>query len=126
MAERMSEFLPPHARAAYDRLMASCGELEAARARALDVELNARAGSRTVTTKLLARLSSSPRASAQLEHYAGRVASGECSWERIEVDANPVPPEVEELEADPQIVWPSEWPKSTAEVPSRPYRIPWE
>ncbi|MDI9893369.1 hypothetical protein QM797_01415 [Rhodococcus sp. IEGM 1381] len=124
----MIESLPPHARAAYDRLMASCGELEAARTRALSTDLKAPAGSRRVTAELLARLASSPQASAELIHHARRVASGECSWERIEVDADPVPPEVEELKADPQIVWPSEWPSSTEEsdVGSQPYRIPWE
>ncbi|MDV6260897.1 hypothetical protein [Rhodococcoides yunnanense] len=123
----MIESLPPHARAAYDRLMASCGELEAARTRALDTDPKATATHR-VTAELLARLASSLRASSALTHYAGRVASGECSWERIEVDADPVPPEVEELKADPQIVWPSEWPSSTEEsdVGSQPYRIPWE
>ncbi|QII04328.1 hypothetical protein BH93_02185 [Rhodococcoides fascians A25f] len=122
----MIESLPPHARPAYDRLMASCGELEATRVRALDTDLKAPAKTRTVTTELLVRLSSSPRASADLIHYASRVASGDGSWERIEVDADPVPPEVEELKADPQIVWPLEWPTSTTEVLSQPYRIPWE
>ncbi|MCZ4516985.1 hypothetical protein O4220_00560 [Rhodococcus ruber] len=122
----MIESLPPHARAAYDRLMGSCGELEAARTRALNTDLTARVGTRTVTAELLSRLASSPRASADLTLYARRVTSGACSWERIEVDADPVPPEVEELRADPQIVWPSEWPTSTKEVPPQPYRIPWE
>ena len=124
----MIEDMPPHARAAYDRLMTSCSDLEAARARALDTDLKARMGTRTVTAELLARLASSPRASADLIRYAGRVALGECSWERIEVDADPLPPEVEELKADPQIVWPSEWPTSTteSEFGSEPYRIPWE
>ncbi|OZC88560.1 hypothetical protein CH254_11690 [Rhodococcus sp. 06-412-2C] len=126
MAGRMIESLPPHARAAYGRLMASCDELEAARMRALNTDLKAPAGSRRVTAELLAHLASSPQASSDLIHYATRVASGECSWERIEVDADPVPPEVEELKADSQIMWPSEWPTSTTEVPSQPYRIPWE
>ncbi|MEH6797080.1 MAG: hypothetical protein V7694_23420 [Rhodococcus sp. (in: high G+C Gram-positive bacteria)] len=122
----MIESLPPHARAAYGRLMTSCGELEAARTRALNTDLKAPEKARTATEELLAHLASSPRASADLIHYAGRVVSGECNWERIEVDADPVPPEVEELKADPQIVWPSEWPTSTTEVLSQPYRIPWE
>jgi hypothetical protein len=122
MAGRMIESLPPHARAAYDRLMASCGELEATRTRASNADLK----TRTVTTELLARVASSPRASADLIHYARRVASGECCWERIQVDANPLPPEVDELTADPLIVWPSEWPTSTTDALSQPYRIPWE
>ncbi|OZC94906.1 hypothetical protein CH275_28575 [Rhodococcus sp. 06-235-1A] len=122
----MIEHVPPHARSAYDRLMTSCGELEAARTRALDTDLKARVETRIVTAELLDRLASSPRASADLTHYARRVASGECSWERIEVDADPVPPEVDELKADSQIMWPNEWPTSTTEVPSQPYRIPWE
>ncbi|OZC68447.1 hypothetical protein CH251_20455 [Rhodococcus sp. 06-462-5] len=107
--------------------MASCGELEAARARALDTDLKTTATHR-VTAELLARLASSPRASADLIHYAGRVASGECSWERIEVDADPVPPEVEELKADPRVEWPEHWPTPIAEsdIGSHPYRIPWE
>lgn len=122
----MIESLTPHVRAAYDRLMTSCGELEAARKRALNTDLKAPAGTRYVTAELLARLASSRRASADLIHYATRVASGECSWERVEVDATPVPPEVEELKADPQIVWPAEWPTPIAETGTSPYRIPWE
>lgn len=122
----MIESLPPRARAAYDRLMTSCGELEAARTRALNTDLKAPAGTRHVTAELLARLASSRRASADLIHYATRVASGECSWERVEVDAAPVPPEVEELKADSQILWPAEWPTPIAETGTSPYRIPWE
>jgi len=122
----MIESLPPHARAAYDRLMGSCRELEDARTRALDTDLKARVETRTVTAELLDRLASSPRASSELIHYATRVASGECSWERIEVDADSVPPEVHELKSDAQIMWPNEWPTSTTEVLSQPYRIPWE
>ena len=123
----MIESLPPHARAAYDRLMASCRELEAARVRALDTDLKTTAPHR-VTAELLARLASSLRASSALVHYAGRVASGECSWERIEVDASPLPPEVEELKADPRVEWPEHWPTPIAEsdIGSHPYRIPWE
>lgn len=122
----MIEHLPPHARAAYDRLMTSCSELEAARTRALNTDLKTPAGTRHVTAELLARLASSPRASVELIHFADRVASGECSWERVEVDADPRPPEVEELKADPQIVWPNEWPTPIAETGTSPYRIPWE
>ena len=123
----MIEFLPPHARGAYDRLMTSCRELEAARVRALDTDLKTTAPHR-VTAELLARLASSLLASSALVHYAGRVASGECSWDRIEVDADPVPSEVDELKTDPHIVWPSEWSTFTREheVGSHPYRIPWE
>ncbi|WP_415972138.1 hypothetical protein [Rhodococcus sp. 077-4] len=123
----MIEPLPAHALAAYDRLMGSCRELEAARLRALDTDLRA-AEPHRVTAELLARLASSPRASIALTHYAGRVASGECSWERIEVDADPLPQEVDELKADPQVEWPDHWPTPTAEsdVSSQPYRIPWE
>ena len=123
----MIESLPPHARAAYDRLMASCGELQAARTRAVNTELPA-AKTRTVTKELLARLASSPRASSELIHYARRVETGECSWERIAVDASPLPPEVDELKRDPQIDWPTQWPTSTTDVDvgAQPYRIPWE
>ena len=120
----MIEPLPPHARAAYDRLMASCGELESARTRALDTDLTARVGTRTVTAELLSRLACSPRASADLTLYARRVTSGECSWERIELEASPLPPEVDELKGDPQIDWPT--PNTEDEVESQPYRIPWE
>lgn len=122
----MIESLPPHARAAYDRLMTSCAELESARTRAVDTDLEASSGRRRVTAELLARLASSPHASTALARFAERVASGECSWERIEVDADPVPSEVDELKSDSQMIWPSEWPTPATEVPSRPYRIPWE
>ncbi|WP_156399545.1 hypothetical protein [Rhodococcus sp. Leaf278] len=124
----MIESLPPHARVAYDRLMASCGELESARTRALDTDVKPPAGTRHVTAELLARLASSPRASAALARFADLVASGECSWERIELEASPLPPEVDELKGDPQIDWPAEWPTPNTEdeVESQPYRIPWE
>ena len=128
MAGRMIESLPPHARAAYDRLMKSCSELEAARTRALNTDLKAQSGTRHVTAELLARLASSPRASAAMTRFADRVASGECSWERIELEASPLPPEVDELKGDPQIDWPAEWPTQNTEdeVGTQPYRIPWE
>lgn len=123
----MIEYLAPQALAAYDRLMGSCRELEAARLRAHDTDLRA-AGPHRVTAESLARLASSPRASIALSHYAGRVTSGECSWERVEVDAHPLPPEIGELKADPQIDWPTDWPTPATEMDtdSPPYRIPWE
>lgn len=51
------------------------------------------------------RLASSASASPELQRYAQRVASGECSWRDVERCASPVPSEVEELENSPLVTW---------------------
>ncbi|MDV8021451.1 hypothetical protein [Rhodococcus sp. IEGM 1330] len=44
------------------------------------------------------------------------------------MDADPVPPEVDELKADPRVEWPDDWPMPIAEsdAGAQPYRILWE
>lgn len=81
-----------------------------------------------VTAEQLARLARSSAASHDLVENAGRVALGEYVWERIEVDAVPIPPEVAELKADSTVEWPAQWPlpRRRAEAPEEPYRIPWQ
>lgn len=51
------------------------------------------------------------------------VSAGESSWDRIEVDSRPTPPEVTELRADRFVDWPDNW---LIEPDEEPYRILWQ
>lgn len=125
----MTENLGPHPSTnrdgwqnAYNRLLDSCAHLETARRRVESTAVASGRKNRLVTAELLIRLAASSRASDALRDYAARVATGECEWNRIELDARPVPDEVAELKTDPHVEWPPDWPLSE-EVP---YRIDWQ
>lgn len=77
----------------------------------------------TVTVELLRRLAGSKYASPELRSFAISVATGDSSWDRIEVDAQPLPPEVSDMRADPMVIWPRHWPLPSDD---EPYRIPWQ
>lgn len=107
---------------AYNRLMNSCADLETARRRVESTAVASGRKNRLITAELLARLAASPRSSIALRDYAARVDAGECAWNRVELDARPVPLEVAELKADPHVEWPHNWPP----VDGEPYRIDWQ
>ncbi|WP_254303451.1 hypothetical protein [Rhodococcoides kyotonense] len=121
MAGRMID--EPVAGIAYNRVLDAVGRLENARRHADSVDVGAPRPRTAVTALLLDRLSRSPRASGELKRYAAHVAAGDTTWDRIEIDARPIPPEVSELRADPMVDWPANWP---IEPDDQPYRIPWQ
>lgn len=111
------------ATAARDRVLGSLDRLDASRRRAEHTSIGASGKRTSVTEALLARLSASARATPELRAFASQVAVGNTTWDRIEVDADPVPPEVSELRSDPHVDWPTNWPLHADE---EPYRIPWQ
>ncbi|SNT27762.1 hypothetical protein [Rhodococcoides kyotonense] len=105
------------------KVLDAVGRLEEACRRA-DASPVAPIRKRTVVTEaVLERLARSPWASPELHAFASTVAAGGSTWDRIEVDARPIPPEVSELRADPSAGWPPNWP---IEADDQPYRIPWQ
>lgn len=112
----------PAALAARNRVLDSLGRLDAACRRAEATKISASTQRTAVTAELLARLSASTGATRELRAFESEVAAGTTTWDRIEVDANPVPAEVSELRSDPYVDWPTNWPLL---VDDEPYRIPW-
>lgn len=108
---------------AYNKVLDALGRLETARHHADNTVIGGPRGRTVVTEALLERLARSIGASTELQKFAASVASGNTSWDRVEVDARPVPPEVSELRADPMVDWPTNWP---IETDDQPYRIPWQ
>ncbi|WP_072806041.1 hypothetical protein [Rhodococcoides yunnanense] len=108
---------------AYNKVLDAIGRLEDACRRAENVVIGGPRERTAVTEALLARLARSRVASQELQAYAASVASGITTWDRIEADARPVPPEIVELRSDPSVDWPLNWP---TEPDDQPYRIPWQ
>ena len=108
---------------AYGRVLDALDRLKSARIRADNTTVGAPRGPVTVTAALLRELSESPNATPALRTYAQRVASGSTTWDRIEVDAIPVPIEVIHMRADPSVTWPRSWPLPHED---EPYSIPWQ
>lgn len=108
---------------AYKRVVDAVARLDEATRRAENTHIGARRVRTTVTIELLRRLANSKHASSELRAFALSVAAGDTDWDRIELDARPVPPEVSELRADPLVEWPRDWPLQSNE---EPYRIPWQ
>lgn len=113
----------PAAEAARNRVLDSLRQLDATRRRVEATSIGSNSGRTSVSEALLIRLSISSRASAELRAFAAHVEAGATTWDRIEVDGKPVPPEVAELRSDPRVDWPAHWPLDRGE---EPYRIPWQ
>lgn len=108
---------------AHSRVLDAIARLEASRRRADNTVIGAPREKTTVTVELLQRLAGSKYASPVLQAFAVSVATGDSSWDRIEVDAQPLPPEVSDMRADPMVIWPRHWPLPSDD---EPYRIPWQ
>ncbi|QCB49607.1 hypothetical protein E5720_09425 [Rhodococcus sp. PAMC28707] len=107
----------------YARVMESIARLEEARRHVDSVTIGASTARHTVTAKFLARLAESPHASPELREFARRVSVKDTTWDRIELDAKPIPAEVHELRADPLVDWPGNWP---LQIEEQPFRIEWQ
>ncbi|WP_256977104.1 hypothetical protein [Rhodococcus sp. RS1C4] len=107
----------------YRRVLDAVDRLRAARLRADATPIHVDQGPVVVDEALLERISQARTASPELRTYGVRVASGSSTWDRIEFDAVPIPPEVEQMKADPRIVWPRHWPLPQED---QPYSIPWQ
>ncbi|ORI12888.1 hypothetical protein BJD99_01570 [Rhodococcus sp. 1163] len=104
-------------------MLDSLSRLDAARRHADSVTIGSSTARHTVTAKFLARLAESTHASPELREFARRVSVKDTTWDRIELDAKPIPAEVRELRADPRVDWPGNWPLQTEE---QPFRIEWQ
>lgn len=107
----------------YNRVLEAVTRLETATRRAENTQIGAPRERTTVTVELLRRLAGSKFASPELRAFALSVTAGATTWDRIEVDATPVPPEVSHMRADPLVEWPRDWPLDSYE---EPYRIAWQ
>lgn len=108
---------------AHDRVKEAIARLEAATRRAESTHIGASRERTLVTVELLRRLAGSRYASPELRAFGLSIAAGDTTWDRIEVDARPIPPEVQELQSDPRVEWPRDWPLDSND---EPYRIPWQ
>ncbi|MDH6283670.1 hypothetical protein [Prescottella agglutinans] len=124
----MIDDIPPHLRAAYNRLMSTADDLATARIRA-EKQRSGDWDTRTeVDDAIMDELAVMPSASNELRAYATRVATGECRWNEIEWRAAVVPPEIVELQRSARFVWfRNPTPRPTpVEEDETPFRFQWE
>lgn len=123
---RTDSEVPPELRGGYDKIMKAAAAVDDAAIkldRVTDGDWDSRID---VTDHLLNFLTGGPKASAELRHYATRVAGGECRWEQIESQLRALPAELVELKDSPRFIWFSAPPIADVDEDYEPYRIPWE
>ncbi|MFI5779014.1 hypothetical protein [Nocardia sp. NPDC051570] len=114
--------LDPTVEALVRDLMGAVDDLRTARIQLDNLDVAEILHERTVVTEdFMSALADAEGASPALREYAARVRAGECRWPDIEYLARPIPPEVGDLEASPNYIWP--WSHTTPAPPdptSRP------
>ena len=120
----MSDDMPPHLAAAYDRAMAACEDLETAVAHARGARHGDWDTRTEVDDEFMEFLAASSLASDELRAYAARVAGGECRWAEIETLASPRPPELADLRDDTEFIW--TFPEVAPTTPEPKPEVHWE
>lgn len=124
----MNDEVPPHLRAAYNRVMVSADSLATERMRAEKQRHGDWDTRIEIDDAFMDELAAMPSVSNELLAYAARVATRECRWDEIEWRATVLPPEVVELRQSRNFVWfRNAGPRlAPAEEDEIPFRFQWE
>ncbi|MFI6432211.1 hypothetical protein [Rhodococcus oryzae] len=124
----MTDDIPSHLRAAYDRVMDAVADAATARIRSEKQRSGDWDTHTEVTDDLMEEIAALPTSSPELRIYASRVASGECRWCEIEYRARPIPAEVAEIKNSGHFRWFPHMtpPLATEDEDPGPYEIEWE